>query len=55
LWKVKKQLEAFKKPTVRKPTLVRNMSADIYPFVIFISKTGKSAIPLVDMLMRKVN
>ncbi len=51
----KQQLEDFKKRTVRKPTLAWDMLTGIYPFVIFINKTGKSEMPLMDMLMRKEN
>jgi serine-type D-Ala-D-Ala carboxypeptidase/endopeptidase (penicillin-binding protein 4) len=34
---------------------IQNKNGQLYPFVIFINKAGKSARPLMEMLMRKVN
>jgi serine-type D-Ala-D-Ala carboxypeptidase/endopeptidase (penicillin-binding protein 4) len=34
---------------------IQNANGQLYPFVIFINRTGKSAMPLMEMLMRKMN
>ncbi len=34
---------------------IQNANGQLYPFVIFINRTGKTAMPLMEMLMRKVN
>jgi serine-type D-Ala-D-Ala carboxypeptidase/endopeptidase (penicillin-binding protein 4) len=34
---------------------IQNENGRLYPFVVFINRTGKSATPLLEMLMRKVN
>jgi D-alanyl-D-alanine carboxypeptidase/D-alanyl-D-alanine-endopeptidase (penicillin-binding protein 4) len=34
---------------------IQNANGRLYPFVIFINRTGKSSMPLMEMLMRKVN
>jgi serine-type D-Ala-D-Ala carboxypeptidase/endopeptidase (penicillin-binding protein 4) len=34
---------------------IQNANGQLYPFVIFINRTGKSAMPLMEKLMRKLN